>query len=108
MAYKCKITVLRKECYEDLQEQYLSNPKAGPCPCFEVGQEIIVDKAAYKTMCDGKFCIDAWDSISKYVYSAIQGGNLMWTWCDEKTLISCCNDGTRPVVFKLERIEEAD
>jgi len=24
----------------------------------------------------------------------------------EKIMIACCNDGTRPVIFKLERIEE--
>ena len=32
MTHKCKITVLRKECYNDLQEQYLADPKSGPCP----------------------------------------------------------------------------
>lgn len=25
----------------------------------------------------------------------------------EGCVIACCNDGTRPVVFKLERIDEA-
>jgi uncharacterized repeat protein (TIGR04076 family) len=24
----------------------------------------------------------------------------------ENTMIACCNDGVRPVVFKLERIDE--
>lgn len=27
-----------------------------------------------------------------------------WT-NDERMMIACCNDGTRPVVFKLERID---
>jgi len=27
-----------------------------------------------------------------------------WT-NDERIMIACCNDGTRPVVFKLERID---
>lgn len=24
---------------------------------------------------------------------------------DENTMITCCNDGTRPVIFKIERID---
>ena len=24
---------------------------------------------------------------------------------DDKVMITCCNDGTRPVIFKIERIE---
>ena len=35
---KVKITVLRRECYQDLQEDYLANPKAGPCQLFHDGQ----------------------------------------------------------------------
>ena len=37
MKHKCKITVLRKECYKDLQEEYLTDPHSGVCPFFEVG-----------------------------------------------------------------------
>ena len=107
MAYKCKITVIKKECYEDLQEQYLNNPKSGPCRMFEVGQEIIVDRHNYNSMINGKFCSEAWDAIFRYIYAAIQGGSIMEGWTnDEKIMIACCNDGTRPVIFKLERIEE--
>jgi hypothetical protein len=24
---------------------------------------------------------------------------------DDRTMIACCNDGTRPVIFKIERID---
>lgn len=24
---------------------------------------------------------------------------------DERVMIACCNDGTRPVIFKIERID---
>ena len=27
---------------------------------------------------------------------------------EENTMITCCNDGTRPVIFKLERIDVED
>lgn len=107
---KCKITVIKKECYVDLQEQYLANPKSGPCSIFEVGQEFILERSNERDdfwhMMDGKFCSEAWDCISRYVYAALQGGAIMEGWTnDEKMMIACCNDGTRPVIFKIERLD---
>lgn len=43
MKHKCKITVLKRECYKNLQAEYLADPQSGPCPYFHEGQEIIVD-----------------------------------------------------------------
>ena len=111
MVRKCKITVIRKDCYEDLQEQYLADPKSGPCPYFAIGQEFILERSDrrddFMHMLDGKFCSEAWDAISRYVYSALQGGAIMEGWTnDEKMMIACCNDGTRPVIFKIERRDE--
>ena len=52
------------------------------------------------------FCSEAWDAISRYIYSALQGGAIMHGWTnDDKIMITCCNDGTRPVIFKIERID---
>ena len=110
MEYKCKITVIKKECYKELQEEYLSDPKAGPCEMFETGQEFILERNNERDdfwhMMDGKFCSEAWDAISRYVYTALQGGSIMKGWTnDEKMMIACCSDGTRPVVFKIERLD---
>ena len=59
----------------------------------------------YKLM-NGKFCGEAWDAISRYVYTALQGGSIMHKWTnDDRMMITCCNDGTRPVIFKIERID---
>ena len=105
---KVKVTVIRKECFIDLQEQYLANPKAGPCEMFEVGQEFILERGKddYWRMMNGKFCSEAWDCISRYIYSGLQGGSIMKDWTnDNNMMIACCNDGTRPVIFKIERIE---
>lgn len=108
MTHKVKMTVLKKECYADLQEQYLADPKSGPCPFFEVGQEFIIDSDEFFRGMRGKFCAEAWDAVSRYIYAGLQGGAFMSGWTnDEKVMIACCNDGTRPVVFKLERIDEA-
>lgn len=44
--------------------------------------------------------------ISRYVYTALQGGSIMQGWTnDDRMMIACCNDGTRPVIFKIERID---
>ena len=105
--YRVKITVLKKEVYTDLQKEYLANPDSGACPYFEVGQEFLIKGKDFFRMMDGKFCADAWDCISRYVYAALQGGSIMKGWTnDERIMIASCNDGTRPVIFKLERIEE--
>ena len=107
MKHKCKITILKRECYKDLQAEYLADPKSGPCPYFREGQEIIVDNDNFFRMLHGTFCAEAWDCISRYVYAALQGGSIMQGWTNnEKVMITCCNDGTRPVIFKLERIDE--
>ncbi|MCL2221312.1 MAG: TIGR04076 family protein [Oscillospiraceae bacterium] len=106
MTHKVKLTVLRRECYEDLQEEYLANPKSGKCEFFEDGQEWIIDGKNYFRMLDGTFCVEAWDCINRYIYAALQGGSIMRDWTnDERIMIACCSDGTRPVIFKIERID---
>ena len=108
MAWKnaVKITVLKKTWQEDLAEEYLANPAVGPCSIFQEGQEFLVTKENYLTMLDGKFCSEAWSAISHYVYAALQGSSVMHGWTrDEKVMITCCNDGTRPVIFKIERLD---
>ena len=83
-----------------------------PALCLKWGvaqQEFILEGEDFYHMMDGKFCAEAWDAISRYVYTALQGGSIMNGWTnDEKMMIACCNDGTRPVVFKIERIDEED
>ena len=104
---KCKVTVIDKKCYPELQEKYLADPKSGVCPVFEVGQEFLFDGTTYESMNKGKFCMEAYDAINRYIYTAIQGGSIMRGWTnDEKMMIACCNDGTRPVIFKIERVDD--
>ena len=51
-------------------------------------------------------CSEAWDAISRYIYAGLQGGSIMRGWMkEENTMIACCSDGTRPVIFKIERID---
>ena len=103
---KCRITVLKREYYQDLADEYLADPDVGKCNVFREGQEFLVDRQGFFRMLNGEFCSEAWDCISRYVYAAIQGGSIMEGWTnDEKIMITCCNDGTRPVIFKLERVD---
>lgn len=128
MQHKCKVTVIKKECYTDLQAQYLADPKSGPCPCYNVGDTFIFERygtaddfwhiglntlKSSKVSADGvaggtafPHCSEAWDAISRYIYTALQGGSIMRNWTnDERMMIACCSDGTRPVVFKIERMD---
>jgi len=49
------------------------------------------------------FCVWAWAAIEKDVSILALGGNAPWIR-KEGVIISCCTDGLRPVVFKLERV----
>ena len=105
MQYECKITVLDTKVFPELQEKYLANPKSGKCPFFNVGDTFVLKRTAeqddFYHLMNGKFCGEAWDAISRYVYSALQGGSIMRNWTnDDRMMIACCNDGTRPVIFK--------
>ena len=42
MKTKVKITVLKREYYQDLADKYLANPQKGPCARVEEGQTFLV------------------------------------------------------------------
>ena len=110
MQHKCKVTVIDKKLFPDLQEKYLADPKSGACPFYNVGDEFVFtryeDEDTFWTMGKGDHCAEAWDCISRYIYTALQGGSIMRGWTnDERMMIACCQDGTRPVIFKIERMD---
>ena len=42
----------------------------------------------------------------RYIYTGLQGGSIMKGWMkNENEMITCYSDGTRPVIFKIERID---
>ena len=122
MQYRVKVTVIDTTVNEKLQKEYLADPNSGKCPCFKPGDvyEFWREKerddfykfgrgcgfrAGEEGECDFP-CAEAWDCISRYIYSGLQGGAFMHKWTnDDRVMIACCNDGTRPVIFKLERID---
>lgn len=101
---KCRITVVKKELYADLVTQYC-DPATVPCEVFQVGDVFLVDRKNYFRMeFEKPFCSEAWHAISPYVFTMLQGGEP--SWAVNHTILACCNDGARPVVFKLERIDD--
>ena len=103
---KSKVTVIRREYFTDLAEKYLNNPKVGACPLFKDGQEFIFNWNAFWHMPQG-FCSKAWGAISHYVFAQISGGVVLKGWTnDGKLMIGCCSDGVRPVIFKIERMDD--
>ena len=128
MKHKVKVTVLDKKLYPELQRQECADANAGPCPGYHVGDEFVFLRddqrddfwhmginTLIKTAGDANtvaggpklpFCSEAWDAIARYIYTGLQGGSIMKGWMkEENTMIACCSDGTRPVVFKIERID---
>jgi uncharacterized repeat protein (TIGR04076 family) len=104
MAKKVRITVLRKQLYEDLAERFLSDGKAvGACPLLNENDVFIFTGCA--AMPDG-FCPWAWNDICDKV-GAISSGASYGPWFNRPGLmVECCKDGIRPVSFLLERLEE--
>ena len=42
MKHKVKVTVIDKKVYPELQEKYCADPKAGMCPCYNIGDEFVL------------------------------------------------------------------
>ena len=41
MKHKVKLTGIDKKCYPELQDKFCADPKSGPCPCYNVGDEFV-------------------------------------------------------------------
>ncbi len=102
---KCKITVIKKSLNKALAKKYCGK-KVGLCEIFKEGDEFITALEKPNGFCDW-----AWNDIHNCVEVIVTGGNfskgVFEGWMkDDNTIIACCTDGIRPVVFKIERIED--
>jgi uncharacterized repeat protein (TIGR04076 family) len=89
---------------EIAQEYRRPDVPKGPCPFFSAGQEFIVQYLAQQP--EGFKCEWAWHDIHKVLLTLMLRGNF-GTWMkDENMFITCCTDGVKPVIFKIERIED--
>ena len=76
---------------------------AGPCECFEEGQEFIIDPSGVPEEFHS-LCPWAWADIHKDILSVASGGNMIGMR-KRGTLITGCTDWFRPVIFKVERLD---
>lgn len=94
--HQVKITVMKKLFHQDMVEKYAYQPENwSQCSHFELGQEFVTSLESPWEMPSG-FCGWAWADIQKLVYGMARGG--------QDVFITCCTDGYRPVVFKLEKL----
>ena len=94
--HRVKITVLKKLFHQEYVDKYAYKPEIwGPCDHFKLGQQFVTSLEAPWEMPEG-FCGWAWADIQKLVYGMARGG--------QDVFVTCCTDGYRPVLFKLEKI----
>jgi uncharacterized repeat protein (TIGR04076 family) len=100
---KCKITVVKRTINQDLIDEYLSDTRKGfgRCQVYEDGQEFVIEGFPLRP---DSFCDWAWADIQRDVVAVMFGGDYPWIQ-PPGTSITCCTDGLRPVIFKVERIE---
>jgi len=101
---KVKITVLKTTFDEELAREYGVDGLTA-CPMLTKGQVFYADYAKPEGFCD-----EAWKAIYQYVFALAHGGKELFyygDWIRKPGVAICsCNDGLRPVIFKLEATEE--
>ncbi|MDR1467837.1 MAG: TIGR04076 family protein [Spirochaetaceae bacterium] len=105
MMRKCKITVLKTTFHEDLAKKY-GVEGLKKCPFHKEGQIFFADYAKPEGFCD-----EAWKAIYQFVFALSHGGDKVMfyhnDWIKESGMaISSCNDGIRPVIFKIELTDD--
>lgn len=98
---KVKITVLKTMFNKELADEYGVDGLT-VCPMHKEGQVFYADYAKPEGFCD-----EAWKAVYQYVFALSHGvGESLFyyeDWIKTPGVAICsCNDGLRPVIFKLE------
>ena len=101
--FKTRVTVLRRTVNQDLVDEYLDSEFGGIglCECFTDGQQIVIED--YSVVPEG-FCPSAWADIRQDIFCVAMGANIAGIR-QPGTTITSCHDWFRPVLFKVERVE---
>lgn len=102
---KCRITVLKTTLDEELAAEYGAEGLS-TCPIHRVGETYLADYAKPEGFCD-----EAWKAIYQYVFALAHGAGeglfYYGDWIRKPGVAICsCNDGLRPVIFKIEATDE--
>lgn len=94
--YSMRVTVLDKKLYPELQAQYCAVPETAGCALPE---SCTAARRAFPS---------ARKSGMPSADTSMPGcrGAMMHGWRnDDRGMIGCCNDGARPVIFRIEHID---
>ena len=100
--FDVKITVAKKLSTSDVfgkNMPKISGDVEEVCPRFKEGDVYISEKGS----CPQGFCSWAFADIQRDIIHLRLAGSYPWIK-EEGVAYSCCTDGLRPVVFRLERI----
>lgn len=102
---KVKITIVKTEFNAEFAKQVDTAIEGayGPCPIFNEGQTFIVDNLDETPK---GFCAWAWADIQRDVAMLFFGARPSPRLKNEFSMYSSCDQGIRPVVFLLERIDK--
>ena len=108
--YRVKLTVVKKDVFLDLTEKYSrrknGEPITQPCGGWEGGYKVGQSWISQDAEKPQGFCEDAWRTVYQFVFALANGAPTLYN--GERTVrpdiaITNCNDGLRPVYFKIER-----
>ena len=125
MKHRVKVTVLETTVNEELQKEYLANPRKRPLPLFQTRRRLrLLARTRPRRLLQVRaglrherrrrragLPVRRGMGLASAVtcIPACRAAPFMHNWTnDDRVMIACYNDGTRPVVFKLERIDEAE
>lgn len=102
---RVKITVLKTTFDADLAKEYGAEGLTA-CPMMKEGDVFYADYAK-----PAGFCDEAWKAVYQYVFALAYGADAgtfyYGDWIRKPGVAICsCNDGLRPVIFKLEVTDE--
>ena len=102
---KVKITVLKTTLDKELAQEYGAEGLTA-CPMMRKGQVFYADYSKPEGFCD-----EAWKAIYQYAFALSHGAEkelfYYGDWIRKPGVAICsCNDGLRPVIFKLEATEQ--
>lgn len=102
---RVKITVLKTTLDRELAEEYGAEGLT-TCPMLREGQVFYADYAKPEGFCD-----EAWKAVYQYAFALAHGAGeglfYYGDWIRKPGVAICsCNDGLRPVIFKLEATDE--
>jgi len=104
---KVKITVVKKlllsEFLDEIDYTVEENKNFGECSKFNVGDEFVLD--SIDEFPPSGFCPWAWCDIQRDVAMILFGAEPEPRMKNSHSMYASCDEGLRPVIFKIERIE---